>query len=237
VKPESQAARADLHKPMHKFLALLALLMCPLAYPSSLASAAPSQTPQVHYGGRSPALKNVLLSTGDIEGIPEGPLNVTMSKINDTSGLYQDPDPRLPCGRKAPNFNAKRAVEEQFSIPQATGIEAVTNLKVAQIQSLFNQYDDDIRVGCSYKSKTNTGSTQTSTLVKRFPMPKLTSHALGVVVVVNNDGKTFGAYEMTMSENTRVAALSLIANTPVRASFVGALARVAEKRLLGQLGT
>jgi hypothetical protein len=159
-----------------------------------------------------------------------------MSKINDTSGLYQDPDPRLPCGRKAPNFNSSKAVEEQFLLPQVMGIEAIANLKTAQIQSLFNEYDGDIRVGCSYKSKTNTGSTQTSTLVKRIPIPNLTSHALGVVVVVQNDGQTFGAYEMAMSENTRVAALSLIATTPVKTSFVVELARVAEKRLLGRLG-
>lgn len=221
---------------MHKRLVLVALVMGLVAYPGSLAAAAPSQTPQAHYGGRSPALKNALLSTGDIESIPEGPLNVTMSKINDTSGLYQDPDPRLPCGRKAPNFNSSKAVEEQFLLPQVMGIEAIANLKTAQIQSLFNEYDGDIRVGCSYKSKTNTGSTQTSTLVKRIPIPNLTSHALGVVVVVQNDGQTFGAYEMAMSENTRVAALSLIATTPVKTSFVVELARVAEKRLLGRLG-
>jgi hypothetical protein len=220
---------------VHKLLGVFALVMGLVAYPSCLVSAAPSQTPQVHYGGRSAALKDVLLSARDIEGIPEGPLNVAMTKINDTSGLYQDPDPRLPCGRKAPNVNSVQAVEEQFSIPKVMGIEAVANLKIAQIQSLFDEYDGDIRVGCSYKSKTNTGSIQKSTLVKRIPMPRLTSHAIGVVLVVQNNGQTFGAYEMAMSENTRVAALLLVANTPVKSSFVVALARTAERRLLGQL--
>src|ERR1700722_3442891 len=71
-------------------------------FPTLSAAAPVSQTPQLHFNGRSASLKEALVTAGDIEGIPGGPLNVTVSKVNDATGLYQDPDSRLPCGAKAP---------------------------------------------------------------------------------------------------------------------------------------
>jgi hypothetical protein len=160
--------------------------------------------------------------------------------VNDASGLYQDPDPRLACGRKAPdnaNMNTAKAVDEQFSMPEVLGLEAAANLTPATVKSIFNLYEGDIRIGCTYQSRTNTGTTQTTTLVKRIPMPQLVSHVLGLVEVVRSAGQTFGSYEMVMIDGSRVASLALIAEAPVRTTFVVALARVAEERLLGHLAT
>jgi hypothetical protein len=110
-----------------------------------------SQTPQLHFNGRSASLKEALVTAGDIEGIPGGPLNVTVSKVNDATGLYQDPDPRLPCGAKAPKLNARNAVEEQFAMPEVNGYEVAANLPESQIRRLFNSYEGDVRPGCSYQ--------------------------------------------------------------------------------------
>lgn len=219
---------------MRKLVAFI-LLAALVGLPTCIASAASSRTPPLHFGGRSPGLEDVLLTAGDVEGIPDGPLNVAISKIDAATRLYQNPDPRLPCGRVAPNFNSSRAVEEQFSMPEVLGIEVVANLRLSQIRSLFNQYNGDLRIGCTYRSKTNTGSIETTSLVKRIPMPQLTNGALGIVSIVRNAGGTFAAYEMAISEHSIVVSILLIANNPVKTSFVVALARVVEKRLLGHL--
>jgi hypothetical protein len=181
------------------------------------------------------SLKEVLLSAGDIERIPGGPLNVTVSKVNDASGIYEDPDPRLPCGRKAPNFNASHAVDELFSMPQVGGFEAVAKLPAPVAHELFHLNESNVRVGCSYQSRTNSGTVQTSTLVKLIPMPHLTNQAFGLVVVVRNNGQTYGTYEMIMSEGSTVAGLYLIATTPVKTTFMVALAQTVEERLLGHI--
>jgi hypothetical protein len=217
-----------------KFLTLSVLAILGLL-PMGNASASPSNTPPLHFGGRSPLLKATLLTARDIEDIPGAPPNVKVSKVDDASGLYQDPDPRLPCGRKAPNFNTSHAVEEQFSMPDVTAVEAAANLSASEVTRLFDSYTGDIRTGCSYQSKTNTGTTQTTTLVKVIPMPKLTNRELGVVVVVANGGHTFGAYEMAISEGQRVAVLLLVSLAPLTSKFVVALARVTEDRLMGRL--
>jgi hypothetical protein len=120
-------------------------------------------------------------------------------------------------------------------MPKVLGLEAVADLPLPKIRSLLKQYESDVRVGCSYQSKTNTGSVQTSTLVKRLPMHQLVNHALGLIEVITNEGQTYGAYEMVMSEGTRVAALTLIAESPIHSTFVVALARVAQERLLGNI--
>jgi hypothetical protein len=222
---------------LSKVSALLVVLIF-LGQTVDSASAAGSQTPPLHFGGRVPALKNVLLTAGDIEAVPLAPPNVDVSKVNDASGLYQDPDPRLPCGRKAsnPKVGLNHAVEEQVSLPEVLGFEAVVDLPRSRISYLLKQYESDDRVGCSFQSKTNTGSVQTSKLVRLLPMPHLVSHAVGLIEVITNNGHTFGVYEMVMIEGTRVAALSLLAAAPVHTSFVLALARVAEERLLGNIG-
>jgi hypothetical protein len=204
-------------------------------FPTLSAAAPVSQTPQLHFNGRSASLKEALVTAGDIEGIPGGPLNVTVSKVNDATGLYQDPDPRLPCGAKAPKLNARNAVEEQFAMPEVNGYEVAANLPESQIRRLFNSYEGDVRPGCSYQSKTNTGATQTTTVIKKIPMPTLATRAIGLVVVITNGGQTLGAYEMAVSDGARVAVTFLIAGQPVRTSFVVTLANVLEKRLAGRL--
>jgi hypothetical protein len=120
-------------------------------------------------------------------------------------------------------------------MPEVLGIEAAADLSRSRVNSLFNLYEGDVRIGCTYQSRTNTGTIQTVLLVKRIPMPQLVTHGLGLVVVLRNNGRTFGAYEMAMSEGSRVATLALVAQSPLRTSFVVAFAQTTEERLMGRL--
>jgi hypothetical protein len=221
---------------LRRLLIITSLALIVLS-PVGIAAASPSQTPRLHFNGRSPALRDALLTAGDIESIPGGPLNVTVSKVNDTSGLYQDPDPRLPCGKKVPVLKTSNAVEEQFAMPEVDGIEVAANVPGSESRVLFSSYAANLRPGCTFRSKTDTGSTQSTTLIKAIPMPKLTTRSLGIVAVITNNGQTFGAYEMAVQNGSRVAVTILIAQQPVHTTFVVALAKVLEERLQGRLAT
>src|ERR1700683_3626853 len=81
--------------------------------PGPRSAAASSHTPSVHYGGHSLALKEALLTTGDMRVLPGAPADIRVGAVDKTKGLYDDPDPRLPCGRKAPTIETGDAVGEE----------------------------------------------------------------------------------------------------------------------------
>lgn len=220
-----------------RYKAIIVGLVAMAAIPMTSAAAATSQAAKVHYGGRSPSLRAALLTTDDLESLPDAPLGLGVGAVNDTSGVYRDPDPRLPCGRKAPTISTSQAVGEQVHIADGFGFEGVVSEPKIKAESLIRLYEGDVRIGCSYKSSTNTGGTQTNTLVARIPMPKVDAQALGLVVVVRSDNQTLGAYEMTMRSQSLIASVLLFSSSPLEPQFVLALARTAEMRLAGQLRT
>jgi hypothetical protein len=208
--------------------------------PAVSAAVAGSNTPQIHFRGHSLALKVVLLTEDDVQGLPDVPGGFKVGAINKTSGLYQDPDPRLPCGQKIPataGANTGAAVGEEMPYSDGEGFEAAASLSIAQAKALFKLNESDVHVGCSYQSTTNTGSTQSVKLVGQISMPQIVSESLGLVVTITTSGQEFGAYEMLMRNGSTVAALIIFADSPLKPDFVLALARKAETRLTGQLST
>jgi len=220
--------------------AVLGLLILESIGPTSGATASVSKTPQVHFKGRSLALKVVLLTESDLSGLADAPVGLKVGAVNKTAGLYQDPDPRLPCGQKpgrAASMSAGQAVGEEISLPDGEGFEGASNVPVAKAKEAFALYEKDIHIGCSYQSTTNTGSTQSVTVLARIPMPQLVDQSLGLIETISSSGEEFGAYELLMRNGPTVAAVIIFTGSPLNPEFVLGLARRAEMRLTGQRST
>lgn len=135
-----------------------------------------SLTPQIT--ATTAATASPTLTTGDLRAIPGLPTDVRVAAI-DTTKIFENPDPRGPCGAKIPQPSFKNAAGVAISGTGLVGDQLVTELPSGQAAAYVRAMIQDGHTPCpQYTSTTNTGATQIVT-----PLGAVEVHAteLGLV--------------------------------------------------------
>lgn len=188
-----------------------------------------SDTPQVRPGSAG-GLTAALLTTADLRSVLALPGDAAAVSLDDVK-VYENPDPRGPCGAKiqVPAFARGRGVGLTAG-PTDVGFEFVFGLTLSEARAYVTSVAADTRVGCpAHQSTTNTGSIQNVRLLRTVDIGRLADQRTASVVEIINEGQTFQASQVTIRDADRVAQIMWLGRISDRA--LRALATRAASRL------
>jgi hypothetical protein len=171
----------------------------------------------------------------DVSAIPGAPAGIVVVP-SEKGQLFQDPDPRSPCGARVTLPDLSQSAHVTFDAASFGAFQVVVDQPVPMATAFVTAWERDTRPGCPpYTSRTNTGSTQISELVGPIPMPRLVDQATGAFLTVNDRGQTVDTYGMVVRSGGRLELDVLISPGPLTEAFVLGFARAAESKLKGSL--
>ena len=175
------------------------------------------------------------MTTNELQALPGAPAGLTVAPSRKGS-LFQDPDPRSPCGARVTLPDFSQGTQIQFQSATLAAFQVVVDQPVPGAAAFVTAWQKDTRTGCSpFTSRTNTGSTQISQLVASIPMPTLVDQATGAWSTINDNGQTVDSYGMILRSGGRLELDVLITQAPLPLSFVAGFAREAESLLKASL--
>ncbi len=186
-------------------------------------SAGPSLTPRVTTAPSAARLATGLLADGDVAGVRVVPA--------DQAAVYQDPDPRSPCGRRLPLPAASGVAGVALEGEGAGGFEFLLPVGASRAAAYVAATRADSRPGCAaYQSRTNTGGVQTVRFVgpETTPDPRTESAALAQLTT---DGHTVSAFELVAAHGDLLCVEVLLAAAPPAAPFLAQLVARTTARL------
>ena len=151
--------------------------------------------------------------------------------------LFQDPDPRSPCGARVTLPDLAQSAHVTFDAASFGAFQVVVDQPVQKATAFATAWQRDTRPGCPpYASRTSTGSTQTSELVGPITMPRLVDQETGALLTVDDNGQTVDTYGMVLRSGGRLELDVLISPGPLTEAFVLGFARAAASKLRRSLG-
>jgi hypothetical protein len=188
-----------------------------------------SRTPRVTVGETPAELEALLLSASDVRDI-DGFEGAEASDLDDLE-LYENPDPRGPCGRPMdalPTPDGGRV----FSTEDGTFVELVW-ADGQEIEGMIGDFDADLRPGCgSHESTTNQGLTQEASEPVPIDTTGIGDRAIGWTATLRVSGQTAGAGMVVAVEGGRAVLVQQIA-PEVEGEQLADLARAAAERAGG----
>ena len=180
----------------------------------STGNAGISQTPRITTGVAPAQLSADLVGADDLRA-SGFPADAQLVPVNDVK-VFEDPDPRGPCGAPVPKPDLSHAAGVGIRSSAVSGVEFVTSLPAQQATTFVSAYLDDSRPGCpSFESTTNTGSRQHMTLVRVVDVGAVGDQHLGAVMEFSNQGQSGRASLVLLRKHNLVALATLIsANDP-----------------------
>lgn len=189
--------------------------------------------PQITEAAEDPALIGSLLSLEELEGASRAPSGLIQQPVQDAS-LFENPDPRAPCGARIDQPAAKDAAIAAFATaqpPQLTLFHMVWNLPEGEAQALVEGVRSDINPNCPpFVSKTPTGE-QRAQFLKEIPLSGLGSDAVAASLRITVSGLSAYAVLAVVRDGTRLSLLSVFSEDPVSARFVRDVAAATAKKL------
>ncbi len=186
-----------------------------------------SQTPRLRTGSRT-ALADALLTTGDLRSVRGLPADIEAVSL-DGLALFEDPDPRGPCGARIDQPDFARGQGVGLRSDQVAGFIAVVRLSVAQARAYMKALVADTRLGCPpHERRTNTGSIQR---VKRVKAVDIGDQGSAARVTITSEGKTVDALQIAVRRADRVVVLVLFSSAALPDDTVRALASRVFRRL------
>jgi hypothetical protein len=209
-------------------IALMGVSSCSSSTPRSLHS----NTPAIATGAGSSSQKSALLTTDDLRAIPGAPADIRVASPDQPTSLYQNPDQIGPCGQKLAIPTSSRIAVREFGSASLNGFQMVLDVSAARATAFVTAWQDDTRPGCPpSSSRTNTGSTQTQTLVAAIPLPDLVDQATGALLRITNMGQTLAAYALVFRSGGRLDFNVLFSAKPLSSAFGNGFAQRAETAL------
>lgn len=188
-----------------------------------------SQTPRVKQGASS-GLTRALLTTADLRTVRGLPRDIEAVSL-DAVRLFENPDPRGPCGAKIDPPELSRGRGVGLRSEQDFGWEFVFALPLAEAKAYVGSVAADTRAGCpAYRSRTNTGATQQVRLDRVVDIGEAGDEQTASTFTLTNDGQTLRGAQLTIRDADRVAQLVLF--TPLSDQALRALAARAAARLM-----
>jgi len=182
--------------------------------------------------------RSALLTGSNVMAIPGGPPGLTVTTPSRQGALFQDPDPRSPCGARVTLPDFSQGAQVQLDAASFVAFQVVVDLPVSEATAFATAWQKDTRPGCPpFLSKSNTGSSQIADLVSPVPMPALADQATGTWSTLNDNGQTVNSYGLVLRTGGRLAFDVLIAPAPLPEVFVVGFAYEAEFKLKGSLGS
>jgi hypothetical protein len=199
---------------------------------SSGSSGAGSSTSRVE--ARSARLEPGLIRQTQLDGIP-GLEGLTKRRLEDAS-VFENPDPRGPCGAVVPSLDLTGAAIAAFATESGSRIlfAAVVPMGEQNARAYMDAMLADAHPGCaSWQSKTNTGQTQkvTPTIVSLPPIADQQTGMSGHVTVGAASG-TIAAVSFRLG--SRLVLAQYLGADPLEPETLGGLAEqmaIASRRL------
>lgn len=133
----------------------------------------------------------MLLTEDDLHAVP-GFEGVATKEIENLP-LFENPDPRGPCGGKVPPVPLDQAFGRSFQSERILAVELIVPSGPRQKEQLA-AYQADLRPGCApYESKTNTGETQRVSEITQLALGDLAVPAIGWFQEIEVQGQRFQA--------------------------------------------
>ncbi len=195
------------------------------------ASAAPATT---RLGQRQ--LRHMLLTLAEVQAVRSAPAGLVEQP---RSSLYEDPDPRLPCGRTPtyPLTISADAAMVAFSTGSGSDevwvVNVVYGLSPGYAERHLAEVRADMRPGCQvFVSKTPFFSHQTNQFRGEVPLPPLGDDRVATSANIWPFGgdQAFGMTARIRSGNN-LATVSVVAAAPISPVFFIGLATAAAKKL------
>lgn len=219
--------------------AVIAAVICGAMIASGCSSSSSlpiSKMPPISTGTGTSSQQAALLTTSDLQAIPGTPAGVELAPPSQQGTLFQDPDPRSPCGARVTLPDFSQGAKIQFDSATFAAFQIVIDLPVSEATAFTTAWQRDTRPGCPpYKSLTNTGSSQTADLVASIPMPSLVDQATGAGMTITSNGQTVNSYGLILRSGGRLELDVLIAPAPLPDPLVKGFAQRAESKLKASL--
>ena len=217
----AQGAPAAILLPLLLPLALLVGLVlggCSSGHPTTT-----SRTPRITVGGGTP-LAAALLSATDLRGVPGLPGDVGVTPLTNLK-VYEDPDPRAPCGAHVPSLNLSGAAGVGIKSTTVQGAELAVGVGPPSPRTYFDALVADTRAGCpAYQTTTNTGAVQTVTLRTVVALPPLADGALAVNLGIQQGDHGTLVTLVAVRQGDALALTTLFTAAPLTDGTVRALA-------------
>jgi hypothetical protein len=196
-----------------------------------------SDTPTIPTSTGTASEKQALLTTADLRAIPGAPAGIEADPSGGGNTLYRDPNQIGPCGEKLPLPVSSSTAVRPFDSATLEGFQVIVDLPVATATAFVTAWQKDTRPGCpASRSVTNTGSTQTQSLVSSLSLPTLVDQASGALLQLSTMGHTFDTYALVFRTGGRLEVDALIATRPLSAEFGNGFVTEAEKTLNSSMG-
>jgi hypothetical protein len=151
--------------------------------------------------------------------------------------LSDNPDPRGPCGAKIAQPDLGSGASIAIGSSSIVGFQGVLRPTEPTAEAFLDANLADVREGCPpWQSTTNTGSTQTVTLldvVPDQPVPDGVDQQLAVVLKVEDSGQTAYAGVIALRSGDVLSELAYFGPAPVDARTVAELVVLLGARLAG----
>jgi hypothetical protein len=206
------------------------LLLCCACSGRHGVGAAGSRTPRITVGSGTPLFK-ALVTAADLRAVPGLPSDVHVTSLKDLN-VFEDPDPRAPCGAHVPRLNLAGAAGVGIRSSTVQGAELVVPYGPPLAGSYLDALVADAHEGCPpYRTITNTGATQTVTLRKVFALPELADGALAVNLSIRQGNAGTSATLLALRKAGTLALTTLFAPEPLSESTIRAFAVHAAAKL------
>jgi hypothetical protein len=197
---------------------------------STAPSSPPSKSAPLPTGTGTSSQQTALLTASEVSAIQGAPTGVEVVP-SQKGTLFQDPDPRGPCGAKVILPDLSQSAHVTFDAASFGAFQVVVDQPVSMATAFATAWQRDTRAGCPpYTSRTNSGSTQISELLDLIPMPSLVDQAAGAFITVNS-GQTVDTYAMVLRSGGRLELDVLISPGSLAEAFVVGFAQAAESKL------
>jgi hypothetical protein len=190
--------------------------------------ALPSTTPKFTVQARLVDGADLLLTVDEARAIP-GFADVSVKEIRDVP-LFENPDPRGPCGAVIRNIRMAGAVGRVFAAGDTT-VELVS-VSGPDDEANVAEQQADHPIPCGpYKSTTNQGLTQTVSEIAFVQLPKFPGLAVAWVLRIDVGGtKMYGGAAMAIAKGHTVL-VQLQSATPIDPGRFGAFVEKAIAKL------
>lgn len=201
-------------------LATAALLSMVISVACSDGTGREPSTPQITEGADDEQLTASLISLEEIETVSNAPANLVEQPIQDVS-VFENPDPRGPCGAKIPQPAFEDAALVAFATtqpPHATIVQAVWDLPGNRAEKFLEAHRRDARPGCAVYTSTTPTGTQEVEFLEEVAVP---GDALATTVRLSVQGAPpFYAGVGIARDGTVLSLIMVLSEKPVASAFL-----------------
>jgi hypothetical protein len=189
-----------------------------------------SRTPQITVKSGT-ELDAALLSTDDLRAVKGLADDVHAVALNELD-VFQDPDPRAPCGKKIAALDLSNAAGIGVASTTLQGAQLVVRLDEQAATDRLDALRGDAREGCAaYETTTNRGTTQTVMLDGVPRLPPLADQSIATTSTIEGGETTVHKSLVVIRKAGVIAVLVVFGSEPLGDGTVVALATRMAARL------